>query len=248
MTEPDTGPILNPALDGAALARLYGAAGRLHIAGIMTEPSAKALHDVIATFADWNLSLRKGDGDHSIPPEQRRHMSADQMATLRRLIDMSATQGFQYLFENYPIYDACHAGIAPPAFRQLFDFLNGEAFLGLMRQITGHSDIGFADAQVTRFTAGDFLTTHDDDVDGKDRRAAYVLNLTPSWRADWGGILQFLDGDGHVEAGFVPSFNALNLFSVPKLHAVSQVSTFSPGARLSVTGWLRAGKDPGPAQ
>ena len=66
-----------------------------------------------------------------------------------------------------------------------------------------------------------------------------MLNLTPAWRAEWGGVLEFLDADGHVAEGYVPSFNALNLFAVPQLHHVSHIAPFARGPRLSITGWLR---------
>ncbi len=113
-----------------------------------------------------------------------------------------------------------------------------------MHVLTGFTDIKFADAQLTKFSKGDFLTVHDDDVAGKNRRAAYVLNLTPQWRTDWGGMLQFHDQRGHISGAYTPCFNALNVFSVPQPHSVSQISTFAPCSRYSITGWLRAGKDP----
>lgn len=48
----------------------------------------------------------------------------------------------------------------------------------------------------------------------------------------------FLDEDGHVAEGYVPAFNALNIFSVPQTHAVSMVTRFAQFPRLSVTGWI----------
>jgi Rps23 Pro-64 3,4-dihydroxylase Tpa1-like proline 4-hydroxylase len=171
-------------------------------------------------------------------------MTKEQLDNIRLAAYAGAQKGFQYLYENYPVYDAYHAGECASPFDQLFDFLNSGAFLAFTRTVTGHRDITFADAQLTRFGPGDFLTVHNDDVDGKDRRAAFVLNMTPEWEADWGGILQFFDRHKHVEGGFTPCFNALNIFSIPKPHAVSQVSTFSRRARYSITGWLRAGTDP----
>jgi len=108
-----------------------------------------------------------------------------------------------------------------------------------MREVTGLNDIAFADAQATLYRPGDFLTTHDDKTGGHKRRAAYVLNMTPGWCPDWGGILQFFDERGNVSQGFVPAFNALNVFRVPAEHAVSQVALFG-GFRYSVTGWLHA--------
>ena len=41
--------------------------------------------------------------------------------------------------------------------------------------------------------------------------------------------------DGNVEGGFVPTFNALNMFEVPQDHAVSYVAPFAPGIRYSIT-------------
>jgi hypothetical protein len=108
------------------------------------------------------------------------------------------------------------------------------------RGVTGDDRIDFVDAQATRYRPGQVLTGHDDAAEGKNRLYAYVLNLTRDWRADWGGVLAFEGADGHIEAGFVPAFNALNLFAVPMRHAVTQVASFAPRDRLSITGWLRS--------
>lgn len=113
-------------------------------------------------------------------------------------------------------------------------------FRDLMRRITGDDAIDYADGQATLYRAGDFLTRHDDRVEGKGRRAAYVLGFTPEWVTDWGSLLAFPDAEGHVAEAYRPAFNALSLFRVPMLHAVTQVSEFAPAGRYSITGWLRA--------
>lgn len=76
--------------------------------------------------------------------------------------------------------------IPSPASRSI---CRGGPIRDLIRDITGDRDIRFADAQATAFSPGDFLTGHDDRFAGKDRRAAYVLGLTPVWRLEWGGLL-----------------------------------------------------------
>jgi Rps23 Pro-64 3,4-dihydroxylase Tpa1-like proline 4-hydroxylase len=68
---------------------------------------------------------------------------------------------------------------------------------------------------------------------------AYSLNMTPNWRPDWGGALQFYDGKSHIEEGYLPTFNALTLFRVPQFHSVTQVAAFG-GSRYSVVGWFEA--------
>ena len=118
--------------------------------------------------------------------------------------------------------------------------MSGEA-LDLLGEIMGDDTINFADGQAIAYAEGDFLTGHHDDIDGKNRRAAYVFNLTREWRAEWGGLLLFHDADGQIRNGLVPTFNALNLFAVPQHHSVSEVTRAARGARrYSVTGWLRA--------
>ncbi len=122
---------------------------------------------------------------------------------------------------------------------RLLEFINAPPFLDLMRRITGDAAIDYADGQATLYRAGDFLTTHDDAVEGKNRRAAYVFGFTPGWLTDWGGLLAFPDSQGHLSEAYLPGFNTLNLFRVPMRHAVTQVSGFVAAPRLSVTGWLR---------
>ena len=74
-----------------------------------------------------------------------------------------------------------------------------------------------------------------------------MLNLTPDWRTDWGGLLAFIDEDGHVAEAYRPSYNALNIFRVPQRHAVSFVAPFAGAPRLSITGWIRDAVPPGHA-
>ena len=84
--------------------------------------------------------------------------------------------------------------------------------------------MSYADAQATLYRSGHFLTSHNDDTPGSKRLAAYVLSFTPAWRAEWGGLLEFLDGNGQVETGYLPGFNTLKLFRVPMTHYVSMVA------------------------
>ena len=49
----------------------------------------------------------------------------------------------------------------------------------------------------------------------------------------------FHDADGHVAEGYVPRFNALNLFTVPQTHSVSQIASFVTASRYAITGWVR---------
>ena len=161
-------------------------------------------------------------------------------------VNAAAREGFGYIYENHPVYDAWRTGDANAhrPLDALVQFLNSETFLALARDLVGAPDINFADAQVTRYGQGHFLTQHDDEVAGRNRRAAYVLMLTRRWRPDWGGHLLFYDEQGNSSGGYTPTFNTLNIFKVPVPHSVTQVTAFAGASRLAITGWLRAGPVP----
>ena len=228
-------PALNPALDRRALAQAFRERGRVHIPGILTPQTAQRLYQVLEKETVWTFTLNKGQDFLDIenpPPAERYRLAAGAWERAR--------SGFQYVFDNHrisrngePYRDPSHY------FARLIHFLNTPEFLSAMREITGLEAIAWSDAQATLYRPGDFLTLHDDRIGGHKRLAAYVLNLTPVWRPDFGGQLQFFDERGHVEEAYVPAFNALNIFRVPALHSVSQVALFG-GLRYSVTGWFHA--------
>ena len=240
-TEPEA-IALNPALDRAGLAAAFARAGRLHIPDLLVAEHADRLHRCLAGFDAWNLVLSGQDKHYDVFPEQRAAMTPAQYEELKRSVYAGARWGFRYLYDDYPIWDHHRAGTGKlPLMDRLHAFLNGRDFLDFARAVTGLDDIAFADSQATRYGPGHLLTRHTDDVPGKRRRAAYVLNLTPRWQPDWGGYLLFFDQAGHVETGFMPSFNALNIFAVPQDHAVGCVAPFAGAYRYAITGWLRAG-------
>lgn len=231
----DVPPELNPRLDRAALTKEFARTGRIHIPDILTEASAVRLYRALHQETPWTVTLNKGQDFldfEKLTPEERGRMA---LGAFER-----AHSNFQYIFDNHrlsrngePYFDPGHY------LAKLVAFLNAPHFLAFMREVTGLDAIAWTDAQATLYRPGDFLTTHDDQTGGHKRLAAYVLNMTPGWRPDWGGILQFIDGRGHVAEGYVPAFNALNVFRVPALHAVSQVA-FYGGYRYSITGWFHA--------
>ncbi|QPF76001.1 2OG-Fe(II) oxygenase [Roseateles sp. DAIF2] len=213
--------------------------GRGQAVGVL-EPEVAQRLALAAAQAAFSLSVNSGPKSMDLSLAELATLTQPQHDQMTALIHAGARSGFQYCFDSYRLSDAIEQGELQQG--PLYDFyrsLNSAPVLDLFRQIAGDAAIDFCDAQVTRYRPGHFLTQHDDAVDGKGRVMAFVLNLTPQWRADWGGLLLFHGSDGHVEGGYTPGFNCLNLFKVPKLHAVSQVAAFAGAARLSITGWVR---------
>ena len=212
--------------------------GRSQMHGLLGDAYARHLRDQ-AAVAEFNVVTQRGTGHVDLPAAWLASLDPDQKRALGQAVQASATDGFQYLYDNHPVYDLTQAGLAAPVWAELLAFLNGPAFLDLMRQVTGEPRIAMADAQLTRFRPGHFLTAHDDTADGKNRYFAYVLGLTEAWRIDWGGLLAFHDDEGNVAEAFTPRFNTLNLLRVPAPHSVTQVALSAGADRVSVTGWLR---------
>lgn len=241
---------LNPRLDRDRARRGLEVRRRAHLPDFLVRDAAEALHGCLAAERRWNLVTTIAGRHVDLDAAAMAAQGSEEKAKFAKHVHAPAREGgFQYLFENIPIYDAWHGNDrSRPVLRDLFAFLNGPETVAFAREATGIDDIAFADAQATRYGPGHFLTEHDDGIEGKDRRAAYVISLTPEWRADWGGLTLFVGPDGHVAGAFTPRFNALNIFLVPQRHAVSVVAPFAPGYRYAITGWFRAGKDPGLAQ
>ncbi len=231
-------------LDAAALAPVFARLGRMHLPGILPPAAAQAVHASLRSGdLPWRRHLHAG-ASVSIPLAEFEARDGGWRAEVDAAVRREAAAGFVYRFDSFPVSDELEAGRRRGlAVEAVYDAFNTPAFLRWMRRLTGEPRIAYCDAQATRYRCGDFLTRHDDDVEGKNRLFAYVLNLTPGWRADWGGLLLFIDGDGHVAEGYTPAFNALNLFRVPQAHLVSEVASFSPEQRLAVTGWVRSRRD-----
>jgi Rps23 Pro-64 3,4-dihydroxylase Tpa1-like proline 4-hydroxylase len=232
---------VDPALDPDRIRPVFRAAGRVHLPGALSAAWAERLYAALAEDTPWRRSLLSAGKPVNAPLESLTALSEADLGKLREAQNREARQGFQYAFDTWPVSDEIEAGrrIGHPA-EAFYDFLNSEAFLGYVRRLTGDDRAAYCDAQCTRYGPGDFLNRHDDHADGKHRLFAYVMNLTPVWTADWGGLLLFVDGDGHVAEGYTPAFNALNLFATPQPHLVSMVAPFAGAPRLAITGWVRA--------
>ncbi len=232
---------LDPALDPGALAGPFAAHGRLHIPGLFAPGGAERLHQSLETSTPWRRSTTGETGNLNFYVEAYDAQPEAWKAQLRQVIEARARDGFQYLFDSYPVSDELEEGRRIGlACEAVYDLFNAEPVLGFLRRLTGEPRIAYVDAQATRYLPGHFLTEHDDEREGKHRLFAYVLNLTPRWRVDWGGLLLFPDVDGHVAEGYAPKFNALNIFRVPAPHTVTQVSSFAGAPRYAITGWIRA--------
>ena len=231
---------LHPEIDVEGLSRRYAEAGRVSIEPFLAPGGAERLYDLLRSRADWRQVVNSGDKLFELDRAARQAMDADQREALNQAVYAGARRAFQFRYETVRVPDGARERRASddPLFR-FADWLSAGPARDLLRAITGDRRISFADAQATAYSPGDFLTGHDDAVEGKDRSAAYVLGLSPEWRIEWGGLFLMHEPDGVGAQALVPRFNRLNLFRVPQMHSVSEVTRATPYRRYSITGWLR---------
>lgn len=230
---------LDPWVDARKLAPIYARTGRLHIPRVLQQGGAEALHRHLSQEVHWSLVVHDGERVREAKPDLRRQFGEELDQNLCNEAYGSAANRFQFLYE-YSSVTPSRSGVPSSLLTQFLEFLNSPTFIRFARELTGRAAIDWADGQATCYRAGHFLTAHDDSAANQKREAAYVFNFTPTWKADWGGLLQFIDSDGHIAEAYTPRFNALNIFTVPQLHCVSAVAPFAPVSRYSITGWLRA--------
>jgi len=227
------------------LAKQFQEKGFVRVSNALSKSTLKAIHDFIFNQEQWNLAFNLQGKHQDLNNLEVEGWPDNKKQELKQIVFQQASDGFQYLYEAIPIYDIFHNDLLPGHFfNDIVRFLNTRATLDFFREILNAPDITFMDAQITRFSAGHFLNTHNDDVNDKNRIAALVFNLTEHWRADWGGALHLLDEQQQIKQSFLPSFNEINIFKVPLDHYVGYVSPFATGKRLSITCWLRSGKNP----
>lgn len=237
---------LNPSLDPEALAAEYAKKKRMQIRGFLTEPSARAVHEELRQLP-WGLAYNDGANVVQMSPDQVAGLQAPEAGQIMAGIQQRARSEYQFLYAYFPILTAYFRPGSPWfGIYDFYEFLNSPETLAVVRKVTGLENIRWADGQATWFRPGHFLKAHTDEEAATGRLAAYVMNLAPVWERDWGGFLQFFDGDDNIEAAFKPSFNTLNIFTIPQLHSVSMVSTYVQAERLAVTGWFRSDQPIGP--
>ena len=229
---------LNPETDIKPWRAVFDAERRVRVPNLLKRDVADRVLHAMTKETPWKFALRVGEEDRLYTPQEWQGLGFQEQQKILMAGAEAARTGFHYAFEYYQMLTAYMENWRPETFlHALAAFIRSDAFVEFGRALTGIDDIVEADCQATRYRPGHYLTMHHDHQI-KRRRAAYVMGFTPQWRPDWGGMLQFFDGQGDVICGFMPTFNTLAVFSVPQDHAVSFVAPCAGGPRLTVTGWF----------
>jgi Rps23 Pro-64 3,4-dihydroxylase Tpa1-like proline 4-hydroxylase len=116
-------------------------------------------------------------------------------------------------------------------------FLDPE-FIRFFEEVSGLPLSPTDDFSLHRMDRGDFLRIHNDVHE--TRRLAFVMYLTPGWKASFGGSLHMKDEGGQVTK-VSPEYNSIVIFDVKAKtqHTVEEIGEGAgETARLSMGGWF----------
>ena len=209
--------ILNRNLDVEQLAVEFAGKRRIQIQNVLDGPAAEMIDQTLRGGTPWRIAYNRKDQSFTVSQEELNAMGAAAAQKLLEDCVKAAQTDYQYLYACYPIVDAIkNKRDEGHLLHTILEELNSDYFLDFVRGVTGISSIGLVDGQATLYRPGHFLMHHNDFDAKRNRRVAYVLGFTKNWRADWGGVLEFYNERGDVEAGVLPRFNTLSLFAVPR--------------------------------
>lgn len=225
-------------------------AGRVQVRDFLEPGAADRLHQCLSREVRWSLAVCDEGGMRTLEREEYERLDDEARQTLYRRLAAEAAGGeYRFAYDSYMMPRAYLEKRDPGLLlHPLLEFLNSPEYLRFMHALTGDSRIRRINAQATAYRPGQFLRTHNDEHSGEGRLFAYVLNLTRRWRADWGGLLHFVDEDDAVTGTFMPHWNSLTLFKVPVKHTVSMVMPWAEEARFAITGWMLATERPTQAE
>jgi SM-20-related protein len=231
---------LDHRIDRGALRETFRKNGLAVISPFLATADAEELRERVVSCAEWEIQLKGSEPRvYRFAREQLDQWAPAQVEALRKIVAADLENDFHFVFDRFRIVDEGEEpGEESNPLADFGEFLSSPTMLDLVRDIVNDRRIASASAFCSRYSAGDYLTVHNDKDPDTDRIVAYVFGLTKGWRPEWGGLLLFHDDEGHVETGLIPKFNSMTLFQVPRRHSVSQVASFCPEPRLSISGWF----------
>lgn len=231
--------MLNPELDIERLAAEFHNDRRIRIENVLNVEIAERIHELLLSKVTYEFAFVANNQNLSMSMEQLGSMTPEQRRELFAALYDGASRGVGFLYNRFRLDRVRSYPVEELRFLDEFHaWLNSPELFDVIKTITGVEGIKSADAQATSYRPGHFLTRHNDDLSGQDRRLAYVFGFSKSWHPDWGGLLQFFEKDGTPRDAWMPQFNALSLFDVSHVHSVTHIAPYAAAPRLSITGWF----------
>lgn len=232
-------PFVRPGQSWSKMHDIYSIESRVQVRDFLSPKAAAAVSDALSQDMPWALTWMRDEEAAHARESDLLHAAVEERILLKQQIIEQARRGFQFSYFSCQMSPQALAQLSPGhTLREIASRMVSHEFLDAVKAVVGDPDVRGMNANLTRYDAGQFLRRHDDSGTQEPRVAAYVLNLSVDWEPDWGGLLQFVDGNRNVIKTFTPHYNSLVVFKVPQSHIVSYVAPFATRSRLAITGWV----------
>ena len=168
--------MLNPKLNRQELAHQFAADGRVRIANLLDTEIAERIRKCCLNEIPYEYLTHVDGRNITITADEMANMNVSEQQELQSKILAAASKGIGFFYSGYMMRraqkDTDNENMK--FMHSIFDYLNSDAMLSFICEITGRNDLKSADAQYTQYTPGQFLTRHRDDVTNEERQIAYV--------------------------------------------------------------------------
>jgi SM-20-related protein len=238
---------INPKLDATQLREHFKQTGRVHIENFLQPHGAEALYKHLRDEVQWRTFVVANENLMGTPPGMEVGLSPQEDSEILGVAYDGARNTFASVLDADRLFpedetDPEATDGRPVAMLDEFTrFSNCDAVKTFIATVTGFAEFESVQCKATRFRNGHFESFHDGmwaPDNTRRRRASFELNLTPEWKPEWGGILEFRTTDARSVEGFVPCFNALDVYVFPQGHWTSVVSPFAGAPRFAIAGRL----------
>lgn len=213
--------------------------GKARLAPALPASFAEAMRVELTKADGWARSMRQGKIERQLDAAELARLTPAQVAGLEAFARQGDETVFRFLHDAIRINEDAQVRAGRGMLIDRFaDELNSARTLDLVGELVGEPVKRWG-GDATRYLPGHFLTTHNDGRKHGKRVLAIVLNLS-DWHIDWGGLTLFHDAEGGVEETWVPRFNTLNMFTIPRDHSVTWVTPLARWPRLAIAGWFYA--------
>jgi Rps23 Pro-64 3,4-dihydroxylase Tpa1-like proline 4-hydroxylase len=237
---------MSRSLENSRIRAEFAAANRgyVYIQDVVPNELAAGMFRGLSAARDWGLKLCMGDNVQGLPPSAYRRSSARERSELAEGCYRRARSGFAFLREEM-WHEREHMDKSSlPSQLEVGDidsirrFLEGREFLDFCGQVVGAPRLELGDVSYVRYGPGDFYGF----TLGAPPQAeiGFMLDLTPAWELEWGGLLEFMNAWGGIERAYAPRYNALCLHSLHRHYSISCVAPFARQQRYTVCGKLHS--------
>jgi SM-20-related protein len=239
---------LNPTLDQVKLSADFEKKRRLRVPDFLRPAGALALYKHLEQYVGWQPFLVSEGKLLTAAPDVHGSYPIDLHRIMCDRAYEGARRGFASLYEADRLFPEDlpqgllqndHADSSLLA--HFSHFLNSAEALNLIRGVTRKSEIQRVEIQATRHRRNHFSTFRalmPPTQSSETVFAAFTITLNLEWMPEWGGLLEFQSHEGYVVEAYVPSFNVIDIFSLPQGHWISPVAPFAAGMRMAISGRL----------